>query len=204
MRYVYGFVIGIVLIIGGFLAYIYSGGFDVAATRDNPGWIDWIISTTREHSIEARVASVKVPADINLSDPAMVAEGAKHYKAMCEVCHLAPGQSDSETRAGLNPRPPNLPKIAQYIEPNEAFWIIKNGIRMTAMPAWGPTHSDQKIWAIVAFVKALPQIDAARYRMLTAGAEEMEMHEHGNAPAPTSMAMPASLQKPATLSPPPE
>lgn len=201
MRYLYGFIIGIVLIIGGFLAYIYSGSFDVSATRDNPGWIDWVIGTTREHSIGARIKDVKVPA--NLSEPAMIADGAKHYKAMCEVCHLAPGMLESETREGLNPRPPNLQRIAKYIEPNEAFWIIKNGIRMTAMPAWGPTHSDQQIWEIVAFVKALPQIDAARYRKLSAGAEEMEMHEHENAPAPASMAMPASTQKPATVTPPP-
>ncbi|MEP7231601.1 MAG: cytochrome c [Ginsengibacter sp.] len=34
----------------------------------------------------------------------------------------------------------------------EAFWIIKNGIKMTSMPAFGPTHSDQKIWAITDFL----------------------------------------------------
>ncbi|HET7307894.1 MAG TPA: cytochrome c [Gammaproteobacteria bacterium] len=204
MRCLQAFIIVILLIVGGFLAYIYSGAFNVAATQDNPGWVDWIIRTTREHSIESRVDDVKVPSDVNLDSPQMIALGAKHYAGMCAVCHLAPGEKDSETRAGLNPRPPNLPRIAKYIEPNEAYWIVKNGIRMTAMPAWGPTHSEHDLWAIVAFLKALPGMTPERYKQLSAGGEEMEMNEHGYehkmAPAPAGN---APLPTPSTMNTPP-
>ncbi|HET7369505.1 MAG TPA: cytochrome c [Gammaproteobacteria bacterium] len=185
MRCLVAFVVVFAVIIGGFIAYLYSGAFNVAATQDNPGWVDWIVVTARHNSIESRVDEVQVPD--NLADPQMIAAGAHHYAAMCAVCHLAPGQDESETRVGLNPRPPRLPRIAQYIEPNEAFWIIKNGIRMTAMPAWGPTHSDAKLWQIVAFMKALPGMTAERYEALTAGADGMEEHgHHKHAEAPTS------------------
>ncbi len=37
-------------------------------------------------------------------------------------------------------------------KPDEAFWIIKNGIKMTGMPGFGPTHTDNEIWAITAFM----------------------------------------------------
>lgn len=193
MRCFLAFVIVFAVIIGGFVAYLYSGSFNVAATSDNPGLVDWIVVTARRNSIQARVDDVKVPD--NLSDQKMIAAGAEHYAEMCAVCHLAPGQDESETRAGLNPRPPRLPRIAQYIEPNEAFWIIKNGIRMTAMPAWGPTHTDEQMWQIVAFMKALPGMTPEQYQALTGGAggmEEHEHHEHGAAPSsPVDIFMPA-------------
>jgi mono/diheme cytochrome c family protein len=186
MRCLLAFIVVFAIIIGGFVAYLYSGSFDIAATQDNPGWVDWMVVTARRHSIQARVGDIQVPD--NLDNQQMIATGAKHYAAMCAGCHLAPGKDDSEIRAGLNPRPPALPKIAKYIKPNVAYWAIKNGIRMTGMPAWGPTHSEQKLWAIVAFVKALPGMSPERYQMLTAGAKEEHHHAHqagpSQAPAP--------------------
>jgi hypothetical protein len=40
----------------------------------------------------------------------------------------------------------------------EPFWIAKNGIRMTGMPAFGSTHKDEEIWKVVAFVQRLPMV----------------------------------------------
>jgi nitrite reductase/ring-hydroxylating ferredoxin subunit len=36
------------------------------------------------------------------------------------------------------------------------------------MPAWGPTHDDQRIWNMVAFLQRLPDLSAAQYQILTA------------------------------------
>ena len=62
----------------------------------------------------------------------------------------------------------------------ELCWVIKNGIRMTGMPAWGPTHDDAELWDIVAFVKTLPQTSAADYRALDSrlpvGHDDAEKH----------------------------
>jgi mono/diheme cytochrome c family protein len=33
------------------------------------------------------------------------------------------------------------------------FWIVKHGIRNTAMPAWGNLLSDEDIWQVVTLVK---------------------------------------------------
>jgi hypothetical protein len=32
------------------------------------------------------------------------------------------------------------------------FWVIKNGVKMTAMPAFGKTQDDQTIWKLAAFL----------------------------------------------------
>jgi mono/diheme cytochrome c family protein len=115
---------------------------------------------------------------------------------MCTGCHLAPGMDDSEIRHGLNPRPPNLTRFAP--DPAEAFWIIKHGIRMTGMPAWGPTHDDQKIWAMVAYLQKQPKMSAGEYQQLTANAEEHEHDMQMPMPAASAPAPAASTPKPAS------
>lgn len=56
----------------------------------------------------------------------------------------------------LNPLPPPLHKEAEKQTPEELFWIVKHGIKMTGMPASGPTRSDEDLAAIVAFLERLP------------------------------------------------
>ena len=73
---------------------------------------------------------------------------------------------DNELRQGLYPKPPNLAEPRER-QPAESFWIIKHGIKMSGMPAWGVTHDDDSIWGLVAFLQQLPTLDAEGYRALT-------------------------------------
>ena len=66
------------------------------------------------------------------------------------------------------------------MSPQELFWVTKNGIKMTGMPAWGKTHSDKKIWAMVAFMKKLPDMSAEEYKKMESQSEPMEMDEDTN------------------------
>jgi len=156
----------------------YSGLYDVGADRPHLAATQALLTLLRERSIERRAAEVAVPA---LDDPARVREGAEHYSAMCVDCHLAPGITVSEIRAGLLPQPPNLSQVS--ITPNIAFWVIKHGIKASGMPAWGETHDDEKIWNIVAFVRQLPHLSPEQYRAMTAVEEgegaENEAHHRG-------------------------
>jgi len=150
------------------------GAYDFAADSPHTALVTKLIGFARERSIEVRAASVKVPP---LGNPAMIREGAEHYDAMCVSCHLAPGMPDNEMRPGMNPKPPVLASVPPE-DPAEQFWVIKHGLKMTAMPAWGTTHSDEEIWNMVAFLQKLPSISAQQYRALTQDAhahhEQME------------------------------
>jgi mono/diheme cytochrome c family protein len=53
----------------------------------------------------------------------------------------------------------------------ELFWVVQNGIRMTGMPAFGPTHKDEEIWKIVAFLRHLPALTPEEEKALSAGAK---------------------------------
>jgi mono/diheme cytochrome c family protein len=138
MRVLKSLIVLVVLIVIGVGIWIWSGTYNIGA--DSPHWAitSKLINVLRERSIDPRAAQVTVP---NLDDPALVKLGAEHYQEMCTGCHLAPGLGDSELRDGLYPQPPNLTHFAP--RPAEGFWIIKHGIKLTAMPAWGKTHDDQ-------------------------------------------------------------
>ena len=57
---------------------------------------------------------------------------------------------------------------------------------MTGMPAWGPTHSDEKIWAMVAFLEKLPHMTAEQYKEMDkiAGPDDDDEHQHDAVEAP--------------------
>ena len=93
---------------------------------------------------------------------------------------------------GLYPRPPNLAEAARAYTPAELFWIIQHGIRMTAMPSWGD-HSDDELWAPVAFIEKLPGIADQEYAKLVASSRAQGGDQHGGQePQPGSAPQPAA------------
>jgi mono/diheme cytochrome c family protein len=109
----------------------------------------WMIRTTKHYSIKKRLKNIQVPP---LNDTAMIVQDFMHYNEMCVICHGAPGIDSGEIAQGLYSKPPVFYKSVDMPDPDEAFWIIKNNIKMTSMPAFCPTHSDRNIWAITDFI----------------------------------------------------
>lgn len=190
MRFFRAFILWLVIFVIAGAVFIWSGTYNVGADSPHWGVTKYLIGEVRERSIALRSADIKPPA---LDDPAMIREGAEHYSKMCTGCHLAPGKTESDIRKGLYPHPPNLTRFAP--DPAEAFWIIKHGLKMTGMPAWGDTHDDQTIWAMVAYLQKQPKMSVAEYRQLSGQGAIVE-------PAPASSAgVPASASSTAASAP---
>jgi mono/diheme cytochrome c family protein len=151
--------------IGGGAVFVGSGVYDIGADDHHTKLTLAMIEQLRERSIEARDRGLEIHT---ISDPARIAAGAQRYAALCVGCHLAPGVTKSEIRAGLYPHPPNLAQGDMQAE-RRAFWIIKHGIKMSAMPAWGKSLDDDAIWDIVAFVRKLPAMTQQTYQELAQG-----------------------------------
>ena len=167
-----------VAVLAGIAFFVLSGGYDIGA--DTPHWemTRKVMEVVRDRSIAVRANRIEVP---DLQDEQLVLKGAGQYAAMCVNCHLAPGKADSEIRPGLYPKPPNLSE--QRVDPQTAFWVIKHGLKMTGMPAWGLGHDDATLWSIVAFVTKLPGLSAEHYKDMVAKAppdEEMESMDTGD------------------------
>jgi len=155
MRFLSGFVFAVaVALVLGILVMV-SGLYDVAAAKPPGGLEKAVARLTMNRSVARRAGKTANP----LSGPDVVRAGLAHYREMCVFCHGAPGVDASEAGEGLNPPAPDLTiESVQRRTDGELFWIVQNGIRMTGMPAFGPTHKDAEIWKIVAFLRHLPQI----------------------------------------------
>jgi mono/diheme cytochrome c family protein len=154
----------------GTATFFFGGFFDVAANHPDPDIVNWALIHVRKASI-ARHATDQPPA--SLEDPALVRAGARAYSQVgCIYCHGGPGVQPAKVSEGLNPAP-NLNSVINDLQPQEAFWIIKNGIKMTGMPSFGaqdPPVADQTIWTIVAFVKKLPSVSNEEFKAWSAAA----------------------------------
>jgi mono/diheme cytochrome c family protein len=180
----------LLLVVGAASLAIYAGTYNIAADVPHTQPVYWLLKTLRERSVAARAPDIVVPHD--LDDPKRIAAGAGQYAEMCSGCHLAPGMKRTEISRGLYPRAPELRRESQ-LTPAEQFWIVKHGVKMTGMPAWGVTHNDELLWDVVAFLRKLPELTADQYQTLVKSApkthdemmQEMEMgngHGHHDQP----------------------
>ena len=144
---------------GGFIA---SGLYNIGADDHHTAAVLALLTSLRERSIAVRADALALPP---LDDEGKVAAGARRYAALCVECHLAPGVSHSELRSGLYPHPPNLSQQAAG-DARREFWVIKHGIKMSAMPAWGRTLDDDAIWQLAAFLQRLPRLSPQSYAQL--------------------------------------
>ena len=158
------------LLIGGLAGLIvYAGVYNIGADAPHTKPVYWLIDSLRDRSVAVRASGLTPPTD--LADPTRIAKGAGLYTEMCSGCHLAPGMEKTEISQGLYPQAPNLGRDLGHT-PGEEFWMIKHGVKMTAMPAWGRTHSDELIWDMVAFVRQLPNMSPQQYRAAVENAPE--------------------------------
>jgi len=158
-------------------AYIYVGAYNIGADAPHSRFVYKTLDELRERAIAAHSREIAPPADLN--DPRRIAAGAGLYNEMCTGCHLGPGLEKTELSQGLYPPAPELAR-ASGRSAVEQFWVIKHGVKLSAMPAWGKTHDDKLIWDMVAFIRQLPKMSSQQYRAVVASAPESheEMMEH--------------------------
>jgi mono/diheme cytochrome c family protein len=153
-------------------AYFFGGFYSVAATEEEAGGVQWALIQVRSASINHHAVDVP-PA--KLDDAARIQAGAKIFAAIgCVNCHGAPGVKWAKFSEGLQPDPPELKDVVDHRSPAQLFWVIKNGIKMTGMPAFARAAKDDDLWSIVAFLKKLPTVTDGDYHGWTAPAAAPE------------------------------
>jgi mono/diheme cytochrome c family protein len=178
LSWVRGIITAALVVVGLCLAFGYSGVYDVAATSPHLAATRWLLDLTRDRSIRARARGITVPP---LDDSTLVELGAGHYHEMCVDCHGAPGVDRGDIGQGLYPRPPHLDHAVRDWSDAELYWIVRNGIKLTGMPAFGPTHDERALWGIVAFIRKLPDMKPTDYkRMVEAAGQGHATGEHGD------------------------
>ena len=149
--FVIGIVAAIIILPIGCMAYFVFGFSQTRADAQPSALESAILRSAIRASVRRSAAEIPNPPAAN--DEALVA-GGKLYVAGCQGCHGelgGPYQEDHD----LYPVPPQLPHTGtQYSEP-ELYWIVKHGIRMTGMSAYGPLYSEKQLWALAAFLRRI-------------------------------------------------
>ncbi|HYR46707.1 MAG TPA: c-type cytochrome [Thermoanaerobaculia bacterium] len=195
MRFLAGFLVGLLVVALGLAAILATGAYNVAASSP-PSKLETRIATfALNKSVGKRAPGGKNPF---AASPQVLGEGFAHYKENCAVCHGAPGVDASEAAEGLNPPAPDLTLPRVQARPDgEIFWIVSNGIKMTGMPAFSPTHKPDECWKLVAFLRHLPEITEDERKALKTGTAEAEHHHE----AAEAVEKPAAGTKPAHTHP---
>jgi mono/diheme cytochrome c family protein len=170
------FLAGILFSVAVLLVVLALGVINVGADV-KPGLIERTLAPwARDRSVASRAPQAKGPDD---GQAVAIATGFDLYRENCVMCHGAPGVAGADLSKGLNPPAPSLGKEENNTPDGELFWVIKHGIRMTAMPAFGPTHTDEEIWKIVAFIRHLPDLTPQGRDALQAATGEKAHHPGG-------------------------
>lgn len=156
-----------VLAAGGFLVAA-SGIVPIKASSGHWAITRWFLNFSMERSIATHTLGNKAPP---LDDPSLVLRGAGHYETGCRPCHGSPELPHPRIAQHMTPHPPYLPPVLDAWEPDDLFYIVKHGVKFTGMPAWPSQQRDDEVWAMVAFLRTLPELDAAAYRQLVFGEE---------------------------------
>ena len=148
------------------LLIAWSGVYNIAASRGHWAIVEWFLTFGMHNSVAVRAHSIEPPP---LDDSNLFTLGAAHFHSGCAYCHGAPGMPISPVAQRMLPPPPDLSGVTRQWKDGELFWIVKHGIKYTGMPAWVSQQRDDEVWAVVAFLKRLPDMDAQAYRALAMG-----------------------------------
>ncbi|MGB6825582.1 c-type cytochrome [Psychrobacter sp.] len=169
MKFLLGVLLTVFVAIVGIFIVVTSGVINIGADQEHSPMMFSFLETARNRSIANASKDIVVP-DLEKVD---IISGGADYKDMCAGCHLSPGVAQTDFSEGLYPKPPNFTKadiVKRYQTEDGAkqgFWAIKHGIMASGMPTWGASHDDARMWAMVAFIRSLPELDEAQYTMLT-------------------------------------
>lgn len=151
------FVVVVTVGAAAFALMLHSG----VSTRDEPSGIEATIARAAKRlAVPAGARALAAPPEVFSS--ISLADARAHWASHCANCHADDGSGATPMGRNLYPRPPDMrAKPTQQLTDGELYFVIKNGVRLTGMPAWGePGGADLETWALVAFIKTLPRLTA--------------------------------------------
>ncbi len=164
-RFVLGIIVGFLLVFVGIYGYLSSGMAPVATSAAAMPFEKRMANM----ALNARVKK-EMPKDVPVpADDKTYMAGAMVYNDNCVVCHGAPGQPMPPFAKGMYPRPPQLFKGKGVTDdpPGETYWKVANGIRLTGMPAFKGTLSDQEMWQVSVLLANADKASDAAKSMIT-------------------------------------
>ncbi len=140
-----------VIVAAGMIALLIHHGL---SARDKPSLLETSIALSVRHlATPSSMRNARNPVALTSE---VLTEARAHWADHCATCHANDGSGDTEMGRGMYPHPPDMRQArTQNLTDGELFSIIKNGVRLTGMPAWGDAagHDDADNWKLVLFIR---------------------------------------------------
>ncbi|WP_377155174.1 c-type cytochrome [Roseateles sp. UC29_93] len=188
----------------GAAAFVWFGVYDVSATGPHLQPVHSLLEIALQRAVQHRADAHPPPRDLLTRERVM--QGAACFRDRCVACHGAPGVAPEAFALGMQPVPSSLVEATRHWRPQDLYWITRNGIKMSGMPAWEYRLEEGELWAVVAFLDALPLMTPDQYRALTAlqsGGATAGLVPSTSARSTTSLTSPTSPTSPTSQRPSP-
>lgn len=149
-------------VILGFV-FAWSGIMGIGARSGHWAVTDWFLHWVMRNSVATAALETEAPP---FDNPEMLKMAAGHYEQGCAYCHGSPAEARSQVPRNMLPQPPDLKEKVPEWTSEQLFHIVQDGVRFTGMPAWPAQHREDEVWAMIAFLERLPNMDAQEYRQL--------------------------------------
>lgn len=141
-------------------AVVASGIYDVSANRQHFKAVYQLLDMGMRQSVRYHARGLQPPRS---PDDAMRVRGAQCYRQHCVQCHGGPGVAQGPAGQAMQPLPGPLIDATQRWTAGQLYWLTRNGLKMTGMPAWELRLSEADLWAVVAFVQHMPQLSPPQF-----------------------------------------
>jgi mono/diheme cytochrome c family protein len=150
-----GLAVGGLVLAGGLIVVFVRHGF---SAREKPLAVEeFVARRLRRMASPSGARDLRNPVE---ATPESLRDGRLHFADHCASCHGNDGSGGTEIGRNLYPKAPDMRKAdTQKLTDGELFYIIKNGVRFTGMPAWGEgtAEDDESGWKLVHFIRHLPK-----------------------------------------------
>ncbi len=135
----------------------------------------WVAHYVVDHWVSSGATNVTNPV---AQTPENLHQGENEYDEHCAVCHGFDGSARNTLNADFYPPVPRLARGVQAMRDGEVYFIVANGVRMTAMPGYGKTHSPDELWHVILWVRHFPNLTPDEKAAIE---RKMNQTEHKNA-----------------------
>jgi cytochrome c553 len=151
------------LVLLGVLGFLVAASGIVPISASSGHWpiTAWLLKFSMHRSVATHSLGIDVPS---LDQPRLIWKGAAQYDIACAPCHGSPEFPTPRIASKMLPPPPYLPPVISEWDTEELFYVVKHGVKFTGMPAWPSQQRDDEVWAMVAFLLAMPKLDIDEYR----------------------------------------
>lgn len=163
-NFILGLIIGLLILPVAAYLYVRSGRVPVATSAPAMPF-EKTITRMGLHAAIEQGAPKTVPLT---ADETVYLSGVQTYREHCAVCHGLPNQPLSAIAAGEFPKPPQLFKGKGVTDdpPQETYWLVTNGVRLTGMPGFEKTLSDEQRWQVSLLLANAQQLPASAQQAL--------------------------------------